>query len=153
MILTYSAPDHAACLDIFQSNCPLYFMPDELEGLQLWLGGQDRQTLAYRNTSADHFFVLEEGGKVLGCGGYYIVKDEPIANLVWGMIHAQHHKKGYGTQLYQYGLQHIHQNYPTHQLIMDTSQHTYGFYEKMGVKVSAITKDSYGEGLDRYDMK
>ena len=152
MIQPYSSIHHADCLTIFNSNCPKFFMPDEQHGLELWLHGQSKNKLAYGNTIAEHFFVLEENSAILGCGGYYIKQDKPEANLVWGMVHANHHYEGLGTLLYKYRLNHIQQNYPTCALILDTSQHTYKFYEKMGLSVNAIIENGYGAGLDRYDM-
>jgi [ribosomal protein S18]-alanine N-acetyltransferase len=35
---------------------------------------------------------------------------------------------------------------------LDTSQHTYRFFEKSGFSVKKISKNGYGEGLDKYDM-
>ncbi len=35
---------------------------------------------------------------------------------------------------------------------LDTSQHTYRFFERFGFNVKQISKNGYGEGLDRYDM-
>lgn len=38
------------------------------------------------------------------------------------------------------------------ELIMDTSQHTHGFYEKFGFTVTKVTPDGFAPGLDRWDM-
>ncbi|SVC90586.1 uncharacterized protein METZ01_LOCUS343440, partial [marine metagenome] len=35
---------------------------------------------------------------------------------------------------------------------LDTSQHTYRFFEKFGFIVKQISKNGYGERLDKYDM-
>ena len=43
-------------------------------------------------------------------------------------------------------------NYLDIQIHLDTSQHTYRFFEKFGFSVNQISKNGYGEGLDKYDM-
>ena len=39
------------------------------------------------------------------------------------------------------------------EVLLDTSQHTFGFFEKLGFVTTKITKDGYTLGLNRYDMK
>jgi len=68
------------------------------------------------------------------------------------MIHANFHKQGYGTMLYNFRIEAIKKDWPNHTISLGTSQHTYPFYEKMGVKVIASIKAGYGPELDRYDM-
>jgi ribosomal protein S18 acetylase RimI-like enzyme len=69
------------------------------------------------------------------------------------MIDAKFHRKGFGTALYNYRNDIIKSDWPNHVLTLGTSQHTYSFYVKMGLTVTAILKSGYGEDLDRYDMK
>ena len=54
--------------------------------------------------------------------------------------------------LLKYRLNHIKNNYPDTEIHLDTSQHTYRFFEKFGFNVKQISKNGYGVGLDRYDM-
>ena len=72
--------------------------------------------------------------------------------LSWGIVHNQFHKMGFGTHLLQYRLKHIMKNYPNANIILDTSQRTYKFYERFNFKVDKITSNFYRKGLDRYDM-
>lgn len=46
-----------------------------------------------------HYFVLEEGGDVLGYGGYYAVADE--AQIVNFAIERNHRRRGLGTELFR----------------------------------------------------
>jgi predicted GNAT family N-acyltransferase len=62
------------------------------------------------------------------------------------------HKKGIGRELLLYRIQLIRSGFPGYPISLDTTQHSYLFFEKMGFKVVKITRDGYGEGLDRYDM-
>jgi ribosomal-protein-alanine N-acetyltransferase len=146
-------PNHReTCIDIFTSNTPAYFGVDELQGLELWLNGQDAERLAYKNTEVEHFYVLEDKHNVLACGGFYIVRDSPIANMTWGMVHNNYHKQGFGKALFEYRIEQIKTKYPQHNIVLDTTQHTYAFFEKLGFHVTEIRKDFYAPGLNRYDM-
>ena len=151
-IKQYTREHHKRCIEICESNTPRYFSADEWEGLEIWLTGQDEARTAYKNTEAEFFYVLEDDGIVVGCGGFYIVKGEPIANLVWGMVHSDMHNRGFGTQVFEYRISQIKSKYPEHRVILDTTQHTYKFFEKQGFCVAQIRKDFYGVGLDRHDM-
>lgn len=152
-IRKYEPTDRASCIEIFNSNCPQYFDPTEIGGLETWLNGQDSGIITYNTSAADSFSVLELDSRVIGCGGYYIVKGEECANLVWGMVHHDFHGQGMGKELLLYRLDEIRQLYPQYPVQMDTTQHTFLFFEKLGFVVTSITKDAYGPSLDRYDMK
>ncbi|MBS1773146.1 MAG: GNAT family N-acetyltransferase [Bacteroidetes bacterium] len=151
-IREYQPSDREPCITIFDSNTPQYFDPTEKEYLQNWLTGKDEGRHSYKNNIAEHFYVLEHDGAVVGCGGFYIPEAKPVANMVWGMIHRDYHKHGLGKALFQYRVQQIQKLYPHCSIILDTTQHTYGFFEKLGFKVTQITNDAYGPGLNRYDM-
>lgn len=105
------------------------------------------------NSEKDAYFVIAlpaEG--IIGCGGFYIMKDQAEARLAWGMIHSEFHRRGFGTELYNYRSNIIKRDWPNHVLTLGTSQHAYTFYEKMGLTVTAIINSGYGEALDRFDM-
>lgn len=109
--------------------------------------------MSYANNVVEHFFVLEVGGEVQACGGYYVSDKNTEANLVWGMVQQSKHGNGYGTALLKFRLMHIQKNFPKHSVILDTSQHTHHFFEKLGFVCWQITEHAYGEGLHRYDMR
>ena len=127
-------------------------MPEERAGLEVWLNGRDAGLLAYRNTESETFFVIEDEGEVIGCGGFYIDTATANANLTWGMIHPTKQRQGFGRLLLQYRLQKIKELTPGRVITMDTSQHTAPFYLAAGFELEQIVKNGYGEGLDRYDM-
>jgi N-acetylglutamate synthase-like GNAT family acetyltransferase len=153
MIRMYQAADRNACLEIFHSNCPAgFFDPSEIKGLHHWLDNRDAGTIAHQTSAADFYYVTELDGKVIASAGFYILKDKPVANMAWGMVHNQYHKQGFGKQLLLYRIEQIKKHYPEYSISLDTSQHTYSFFERLGFTVTRITKDAYGPGLDRYDM-
>jgi GNAT superfamily N-acetyltransferase len=158
IIRKYKAEDKEQCLAIFKSNCPKFFDESEYEMFINWLDHQVNenaiyQSPAYTNSEYDAYYVIEipEVG-IIGCGGFYIIKESNEARLSWGMIDAKHHKQGYGTALYNFRKDIINKDWPNHQITLGTSQHTYSFYEKMGLKVIATEKSGYGADLDKYDM-
>ncbi len=151
-IRKYKPDDRSKCLEIFKSNCPTYFDPTEIEGLENWLNGQDTGQITYQTSEADFFFVSEFKEKIMACGGFYAVKGKLNANRVWGMVHKNYHRQGFGKQLFQFRVDQINNLFPQHAISLDTSQHTYNFFEQLGFSVVKITQDGYGPGLDRYDM-
>ncbi|MES2679528.1 MAG: GNAT family N-acetyltransferase [Bacteroidota bacterium] len=152
LVRTYTPADRQACIIIFKSNLPLYFDASELIYLENWLNAKDQGINAYPNNLAEFFYVLEIKGQVLACGGFYIPNDEKRANMVWGMVKNAWHKKGLGKHLLLHRISVIQQEFPGFKTSLDTSQHTYQFFEKLGFSVLKITENSYGEGLHRYDM-
>ena len=151
-IRKYKSTDRPECIEIFKSNCPEYFDPTEIDGLENWLNGQDNGQITYKTSAADFFFVSVLDGKIIACGGFYIVKDKPNANMVWGMVHKKYHRQGFGRQLFKFRVEQINKLFPKHSIVLDTSQHTFNFFKQLGFSVTKITQDAYGLGLDRYDM-
>ena len=154
----YKPEDKEKCVEIFQSNHPKFFDKSELRLFINWLdhqvgNGSTYQSPTYTNSEKDAYFVVEhpEIG-IIGCGGFYIVKDKNEARLAWGMIHSNFHKQGYGKALYNYRKEIISKEWPSHILVLGTSQHTYSFYERMGMTVTKKIKAGYGPDLDKYDM-
>ena len=74
------------------------------------------------------------------------------AVLSWGLVHRKHHNKGDGTYLIKYRLNQIKKYYSDIKICLYTSQYTHQFFKKFGFKINKISKNSYGEGLDKYDM-
>lgn len=152
-IRPYSPADRAACLSIFGSNMPRYFVPDELPAFARWLDAQDAGQLAYPESLAEPYFVVEKAGQVVACGGLGIVLDRTWLTMAWGMVHHDLHGQGIGRALLQHRLQFANEHYSNYAVALDTSQHTYPFFEKLGFQVTKITPDGYGPGLHRYDMQ
>lgn len=152
-IRPYQSNDHNSCIDIFKSNLPLYFAPHEEDYLINWLKGFDENRLVYPSNLAEHFYVAEINNNVIACGGFYIPQNSNKANMTWGMVHNHHHKQGIGKQLLVHRINIIKQQYPNNFITLDTSQHTYAFFQKLGFTITKITQNGYGPGLDRYDMQ
>lgn len=159
IIRKYKIEDKDSCIEIFRSNCPKFFDKSELDMFVKWLDHQVSENSIYKsptysNSEREAYYVIElPEFRIIGCGGFYIVKDQNEARLAWGMIHGKFHRQGFGTALYNYRSDIIKRGWPNHVLTLGTSQHTYSFYKKMGLTFTATVKSGYGEDLDRYDMQ
>ena len=140
-IIPYSPLHFNRCLSILKSNTPEFIDTTEES---LFINFLSRKRIIY--------FTVFESEELVACGGYGYDNKKDSVVLSWGIVHNQFHKMGFGTHLLKYRLKHIMKDYPTANIILDTSQKTYKFYERFNFKVDKITSDFYRKGLDRYDM-
>ncbi len=152
IIRPYQSSDRQSCLNIFKSNMPKFFAPKELPLFEKCLDNLEKGEPLFKNAINERYFVAVISNNIVACGGYYILKNENRGNMVWGMVDKNFHKMGIGRQLLEYRIQEIKKLNPNNLVSLDTSQHSYAFFEKLGYKTTKITKDFYGIGLDRYDM-
>ena len=145
-IRTYRATDKAACMLIFDSNCPKYFGENERAQLGSFLGDKDH----------DDYFVMEiegsQGTLVVGAGGYYLLPETHVVGFSWGMILNDYHRRGLGKQLAMYRLALLAKKFPNQEIRLQTSQHTRDFYAKHGFAETEYEKDGFAEGIDRITM-
>ena len=135
-------PDYrACCIDVFQSNCPKFFLDYEMD---LFLSFLDRQDCPY--------FVVFDNDHAVGCGGYGQRDDSNWADLCWGMVDSRWHGKQVGAYLLFLRLFKIISDTDVSHVRLDTSQHTYGFFEKFGFNTEWTKAEGYGDGLDKYEM-
>ena len=137
----YTSEHRDACVDVFQSNSPKYFLDYELD---LFLAFLDREDCPY--------FVVFDSTRVVGCGGYGQREDSEWADLCWGMVDQRWHGKHVGAYLLFLRLDKIITDTDVSHVRLDTSQHTFGFFEKFGFNTEWTKAEGYGEGLDKYEM-
>jgi N-acetylglutamate synthase-like GNAT family acetyltransferase len=135
----YQASDKEKCLELFRSNTPKFFAPHEETEFASYL------------EHPHYYFVLEQEGQLLGCGGYGISNHQGY--LAWGMVKQSQHSTGLGKRLLLERLNLIAQHQDVTKILLDTSQHTFGFFEKLGFVTQTVTEDGYASGLHRYDME
>ncbi|ASZ11841.1 GNAT family N-acetyltransferase [Chitinophaga pendula] len=149
-IRPYNANDKQACITVFKSNMPKYFGTAELPDFDKFL-----DDYLSRNTApeTEQYYVISLDDTVIGCGGYHIDRHKMEASLTWGMVDQQYHKQGIGKRLFVYRVMAIQEVCPACRIRLDTSQHVFPFFEKLGFVITGITTDGYGQGLDKYDME
>ena len=141
-IREYSPEDRSACLALFESNRPKYFVEHELQLFSDWLDKRDRPS----------YSVMEKAGQIIACGGIYQDMAKKAAGLAWGMVRQDLHRQGYGRRLTLYRLDQLQDQFPNLTQRIETSQYTFEFYEKLGFVLERVTPDGFASGLDRYDM-
>ncbi len=134
--------DLPACLALFDSNVPEYFRDHERDEFE-----------AFLRALPGPYFVLEEGATIVACGGYAVRAAEGEADLCWGMVHGSRHGRGYGRLLSAHRLEEAQKDPGLRAVVLHTSQHTVGFYEKLGFSLLSTEPDGYGSGLDRCEMR
>jgi predicted GNAT family N-acyltransferase len=137
----YDPSDKAACLALFDSNCPKYFAPSERADFEGFLGDLDCD-----------YSVLLADGEVAGCGGIHVDTANGQGKLCWGMVDNSRHKSGLGKALLEFRLAAIRANPDATHIHIDTSQHTAPFFEKYGFNITAQTTDGYGPDIDHVEM-
>lgn len=148
LIRAYTNTDREACLVVFKSNVPRFFAPRELKDFISWL-----HLLATEKTRESFYYVVEKDTQCIACGGFHLDKISLKATMVWGMVHQSFHRQGIGQKLLNFRIHQIQKQEPKVRIVLDTTQHSYRFFQKLGFTVTKITHNYYAPGLDRYDME
>lgn len=138
----YQPKDETACLAIFDSNCPKFLAPSERDEFRDYIRV---------NAKRANYLVGELDQKIVACGGIFIDPESQAGYFAWGLVLNACHGQGIGHALTRQRMQ-LAATKGAKTLHLDTSQHTQGFYEKLGFIATKVTKNGCGEGLDRVDM-
>ena len=142
-IRPYIPEDLEAVVAIFRSNIPKYFTPEEEPGLYEFLGSY-----------AEDYYVIDVDGEIVGSGGIARnILENPTVSLCWGMVRKDHLGTGLGKKLTEFRINYARERYGELPLMIGTSQHTQGFYEKFGFRLTEYEKDGYGPGIDMCKMR
>ena len=109
-IRDYQPEDRKACIQIFKSNIPRFFLPEELAGFEEFL---DKMAIGA-------YWVLEESGTILACGGIGVRSSE--GRLHFGMVLNSYHLKGMSSQLINFWLAKLIARPDVKVISLDTSQ-------------------------------
>ena len=129
-------------LNLFRSNTPKFFDPSEENLFKNYL----------MKDTINYYLFFNQSDILVSAGGYEYEKKSNIITLTWGMVDKKFHNQGYGTYITEYRLKKIITEFPNTNVALNTSQHTFRFYEKFGFEVITVKKNGYGNGLDKYDM-
>ena len=114
-----SPADLTAVVDIFRSNIPKYFIPEEESELLSFLSGE----------GSENYYVIELGGEIIASGGIAQNEDETVS-LCWGMVRKEHLGTGVGKVLTEFRIERALERFPESAFVLATSQHTEGFYKR-----------------------
>lgn len=141
MIRLYSKEDKKALLAIIRLNTPEYF--DEAE---------EQDFIDYLDNEIEDYFVIEEKGQIIGCGGVNYFPETQSAKISWGMISPKFHRNGFGKELTLYRINHLKKSPKVKVIIVRTTQESYKFYKKMGFELQKIEKAYWSANFDLYEM-
>lgn len=146
IIRKYESSDKQDCINAFKSNVPLFFTNKEITDFDSFLNKVES------GTDITYYYVVIFKEKVIGCGGFGDNYNNGKYTLAWGLIHNDYHKKGFGVELLLHRIRKIKELKTASPLMLDTTQHSFGFFEKHGFRITKITNDFYEKGMHRYDM-
>lgn len=139
---SYTLADKAACLTVFDSNTPKFFAEHERDDFSQFLDAP----------GGSYFVVEHENGVVIGCGGYWGYADGRVA-LTWGMVAQSHHRHGIGRWLLLKRLAQLCSAREFEIVTIETSQHSCGFFEKIGFQINEIRENGFAPGLHLVSMR
>lgn len=139
----YRPGDFQACLEVFNSNVPRFFVPEERAELASFL----------RELPGPYFVLRMEDREVVACGGYAVREEAKAGDLCWGMVRRDLHGQGLGVALLRLRLDALRADPRVGHVELNTSQHTVGFYEALGFRTVGVESDGYAPGLDRCEMR
>lgn len=136
-------PEHrGGCGALFDSNAEPFFAPHERDLLQEFLDGP----------LAAQFFVATMDGGVVGCGGIESV-GAGRWKLRWGMVRRDLHGRHVGERLLVHRIDTIRRIEPSARVVLlETTRHSAGFYERFGFTVASVTAGGFADGLDTVEM-
>lgn len=137
----YCSGDLEGVVAIFRSNIPKYFLETEESELRDFL-----------DKFSDGYFVGEQDGEIVAAGG--IAKnDDDTVSLCWGMVRNDLIGTRIGKKLTEFRIAGSQEKFGDLPLVISTSQHTAGFYEKLGFVTVEHTPDGFGPGIDICSMR
>ncbi len=142
---SYTKDDFLSCMAIFDSNVPNYFATSERKECYVFLKSI--------NCNNRPYLIFTHKDNPIACGGLIIKPNTQEARLAWGMVDNAFHNKGIGTNLTQARIDLARQMPNISKIGLETSQHTYKFYEKFGFKVQNKTPNGFAPNLDCYEMR
>lgn len=141
IIREYILSDRDAVLQLFRLNTPRFFSISE-----------ENDFVDYLENHAGHYFIVEIGGVVAGCGGYNLFPEQADARISWDIFHPDFQGMGLGSVLVRYRVEKLKAMPEIKTITVRTSQLVYPFYEKFGFELQVVVKDYWAEGFDLYKM-
>ncbi|GAA0194799.1 GNAT family N-acetyltransferase [Fulvivirga kasyanovii] len=141
-IRPYKEADKEKLLHLIRLNTPQYFDPAE-EG----------DFSDYLDNELETYFVVEDNGQIIGCGGINYFPEEHTARISWDMIHPEAQGKGVGKRLTLHRIEEIKKRKDIKTIVVRTTQLVYPFYEKAGFTLEKTEPDFWAPGYDLYLLK
>ena len=141
IIRKFKLEDKEKLVRILKNNVPRYFAETEVDDYEEYINGK-----------VQDYYVAKLGDEIIAAGGINYDKDRQLAKISWDIVDIPFQKQGIGRLLMKHRLEVIAAKKDIKSIIVRTSQHAYGFYEKMGFKLLERHKDYWAKGFDMYKM-
>jgi GNAT superfamily N-acetyltransferase len=138
----YATADRDACLALFDGNVPVYFAAEERTGYE-----------AFLDALPGPYFVVEDTGGVVACGGYALEGDTGETALCWGMVDARRHREGIGSLFAAERLRRAVAEGAWGTVVLRTGPRTADFYARLGFEVSSVVPNGHAPGIDCVEMR
>ncbi len=134
----YRPTDKGDCLSVFESNVGKFFAAEE-----------EKEYRDFLNNLPGSYFVLTRAEQLIGSGGSATALEAPsMAVFCWGMVYHDNHGSGLGRILTMQRMEQIRRDARYDSVCLRTSQHTCGFYERMGFRITQVRKNAISDGID-----
>lgn len=141
LIRAYSESDFTQVIHLLELNIPTAFAPEEKSEFEFYL-----------KREREDYFVVEENGTIIGCGGINYFPETKLARLSWDMIHPEMQGQGIGKKLVVHRLEQIRLK-GLEEIQVRTSQVACAFYALLGFETAEIVTNYWAEGFDLVDMR
>jgi len=140
----FETSDGGACLEIFDSNVPGAFGPDERADFE-----------AFLTALPGPFLVVEVPSQgIVACGGVAAEPDAPrVGSLCWGMVRNDRPGRGLGRVPVEARIRVLEAGGDIEVLRLETVPETICFFRHMGFEVIAEDPEGYGPGLPRVELR
>ena len=142
----YSQDGMAACLELFDLNCPRFFAREERSDYSHFL----QQLPDLRSTHTLYFLGWREQ-RLIACFGVARVSSETCA-LTWIMVHPEYQRQGCGEEMMAQ-LFTLAAAAGYRKVVISTSQHADQFFARFGAVTLRSQNDGWGPGMHRVDME
>ena len=136
-IRDYTPEDFEACKAIYASNVPHPFPEEYLQSC-----------LRFLDEGTSYQLVLEHEGRVIGCGGLELRGEGPFAHLLFGSIHRDFQKRGFGSTLLATRLSLIEHEGEVYTIKLETGTDDAAFFAKAGFEVFQVRISGLGPDKD-----
>ncbi len=136
-IRDYTPADREACEALYASNVPGAY-PESILG----------ECRTFLDEGTSYHLVVEHEGQVVGCGGLELRGEGPFAHLVFGFIHKDFQRKGFGTTLLAARLSLIEHEEEKMTVHVEAGAEVAPLYARIGFELADVKVNRYGPGKD-----
>jgi ribosomal protein S18 acetylase RimI-like enzyme len=135
----YTAADFDACVALYASNEPDHVPKGYRPDFEQWL------------TDGEALILIAESDSVpVACGGIAYQHSPAVAALTFGIVDAQHHRRGFGTTLLMARLALLNPDPDGCTVGMEVTSTSFSFYRRFGFQGYDVSSDERGSCFGQF---